>query len=121
MSTEPPRQDPLLTRLRALPTPVWILAAGQFVNKFGAFVLFFLVVYLTQLGYSPAMAGLAAGAYGLGGFGAMFLGGYIADRVGRRGTIVLSMFSSALCMLALSQASGLVALTILAGMAGLAA
>ncbi|NIP79470.1 MAG: MFS transporter, partial [Gemmatimonadetes bacterium] len=57
---------PLLDRLRALPGPVWVLAGGQFINKFGAFVLFFLVVYLTDLGYSPAQAGLAAGAYGLG-------------------------------------------------------
>lgn len=110
-----------MTRLRALPGPVWVLAAGQFVNKFGAFVLFFLIIYLTRLGYSPAQAGMAAGAYGLGSFLAMFLGGYIADRVGRRGTIVLSMFASATFMLALSQATGLPALTFLAGMAGLSA
>lgn len=113
--------EPLLSRLRALPGPVWVLAAGQFVNKFGAFVLFFLIIYLTRLGYSPAQAGMAAGAYGLGSFVAMFLGGHIADRVGRRGTIVLSMFASATFMLALSQATGLPALTFLAGMAGLSA
>jgi len=114
-------QDPLLTRLRALPGPVWVLAGGQFVNKFGAFVLFFLMIYLTRLGYSPAQAGMAAGAYGIGSFIAMFLGGHIADRMGRRGTIVLSMFSSAAFMVTLSQAEGLLALTVLAGMAGLAA
>jgi MFS family permease len=113
--------DPLLTRLGALPGPVWVLAAGQFVNKFGAFVLFFLIVYLTRLGYSPAQAGFAAGAYGLGSFAAMFLGGFTADRFGRRGTIVLSMFSSAAVMLLLSRAHGLPLLTALAGLAGLAA
>ena len=117
----PTARPPLLQRLRALPGPIWVLAGGQFINKFGAFVLFFLIVYLTRLGYSPAQAGLAAGAYGAGGFVAMFLGGWIADRVGRRGTIVLSMFSSAAFMLALSQAEGLPALTVLAGCAGLAA
>lgn len=113
--------EPLGRRLRALPAPVWILAGGQFVNKFGAFVLFFLVLYLTRMGYSPAQAGLAAGTYGLGSFLAMFLGGHIADRMGRRGTIVLSMLASAAVMVALSQARGLVALTALAGLAGLAA
>lgn len=116
-----PERPPLRTRLRALPGPVWVLAGGQFINKFGAFVLFFLVIYLTRLGFSPAQAGLAAGAYGFGSFVAMFLGGHIADRMGRRGTIVLSMFSSATLMAALSQADGLVALTLLAGLAGLAA
>ncbi|MDX1675510.1 MAG: MFS transporter, partial [Longimicrobiales bacterium] len=116
-----PVRRPLLDRLRALPGPVWVLAAGQFINKFGAFVLFFLVLYLTRQGYSPAQAGLAAGAYGVGSFIAMFFGGWIADRVGRRGTIVLSMFLSALLMVALSQARGLPALTALAALAGLAA
>lgn len=114
-------RPPLLTRVRALPGPVWVLAAGQFINKFGAFVLFFLIIYLTRLGYSPAQAGLAAGAYGAGGFVAMFLGGWIADRAGRRATIVLSMFASAAFMLALSQAEGFAALTALAACAGLAA
>lgn len=113
--------EPLLDRLRALPAPVWVLAGGQFVNKFGAFVLLFLIVYLTRLGYSPAQAGLAASGYGLGGLAAMFAGGVAADRFGRRGTIVLSMGSSAVLMVALSQASGLLALTVLATLAGFAA
>lgn len=117
----PSPRDPLLARLRALPRPVWVLAGGQFVNRFGAFVLFFLIIYLTRLGYTPGQAGLAAGAYGVGSFIAMFLGGAIADRVGRRATIVLSMGSSATIMVALSQARGLPTLTALAGLAGLAA
>ena len=114
-------EDGLLARLRELPGPVWVLAAGQFINKFGAFVLFFLILYLTRLGYSPAQAGLAASAYGVGGFVAMFAGGWAADHVGRRATIVFSMFSSAASMLALSQATGFAALTALAGIAGFCA
>lgn len=51
----------------------------------------------------------------------MFIGGHIADRIGRRGTIVLSMFSSALLMVALSQARGFLALAALAALAGTAA
>ncbi len=111
---------PLLTRLRALPGPVWVLAGGQFVNKFGAFVIFFLVLYLTRLGYSPAQAGLASSMYGVGSFLAMFVGGHTAARFGRRGTIVLSMVASATTMVLLSQARGILALTALAGLAGLA-
>lgn len=112
--------EPLLERLRALPGPVWVLAGGQFVNKFGAFVIFFLVIYLTRLGYSPAQAGMASAMYGVGSFVAMFAGGHAADRLGRRATIGLSMAASAAAMLLLSQARGILALTALAGLAGLA-
>lgn len=118
MDTSPVR-EPLRQRLRALPGPVWVLAGGQFINKFGAFVIFFLVIYLTRLGYSPAQAGMASAMYGVGSFFAMFAGGHAADRFGRRSTIVLSMMSSAAAMLLLSQARGILALTALAGLAGL--
>src|SRR5437867_4335111 len=64
----------------------------------------FLVIYLTGIGYSTAKAGLALGAYGLGHVIASSLGGHLADRIGRRNTIVMSMFGSAAAMLALSQA-----------------
>jgi len=91
-------------QLRTLPPAVWILLGGTFVNRFGTFVMPFLVIYLTGIGYSTAKAGLALGAYGLGHVIASSLGGHLADRIGRRNTIVVSMFGSAAAMLALSQA-----------------
>ncbi|MFL5612104.1 MAG: MFS transporter [Gemmatimonadaceae bacterium] len=103
---------------RALPRPAWVLFGGTFINRFGSFVLTFLVFYLTSRGYTPAAAGLALSAYGVGSMAAAFAGGYLADTLGRRNTIALSMFASATTMLALSQATGLpsiVALTALAG------
>jgi MFS family permease len=84
---------------------VWILFAGSFINRFGAFVAPFLVLYLTRRGFSTAQAGLALGAYGVGLFVATFVGGQLADALGRKETIVISMISSAVSMLALSQAS----------------
>src|SRR6266704_1786944 len=97
----------LLASLRALPRPAWILFLGTFLNKFGAFVIPFLVLYMTRTGYSPADAALAIGAYGLGHLVACGLGGFLADRIGRRKTIALSMFSGALAMVLLSQARSL--------------
>ena len=44
---------------------------------------------------------------------ASLLGGYLADRLGRRKTIVLSMFSGALVMLCLSQAHSLPVIVLL--------
>jgi MFS family permease len=100
----------LLSRLRGLPRPAWILFLGTFLNKFGTFVLPFLTVYLTRRGFSLAAAGTAMSAYGIGSLMASVLGGQLADTIGRRKTIVLSMFSVAGAMLLLSQSHNLVAI-----------
>jgi len=52
----------LWSDLRALPTAAWMLFFGSFLNKFGAFVVPFLALYLTSTGYTLADAGLAIGA-----------------------------------------------------------
>ena len=69
-------QASLRENLRALPRGAWILFFGTFLNKFGTFVLPFLAIYMTRLGYTSAQAGLAIGAYGIGTLGACLLGGY---------------------------------------------
>ena len=107
--------------LRTLPPAAWILLGGTFINRFGTFVVPFLVLYLTRSGYSIAQAGLGVGAYGAGHVMASLLGGHLADRIGRRNTIVMSMFSSAAAMLALSQARTFGPILILACLAGTAA
>jgi MFS family permease len=94
----------LRDQLRQLPAPAWTLFAGTFINRFGSFVVAMLTIYLTRNGYSASQAGLAIGVYGAGHLIASSLGGHLADRIGRRNTIVISMFSSAAAMLALSQA-----------------
>jgi hypothetical protein len=40
-----------------MPPAAWVLFGGSFVNRFGSFVLVFLVIWLTEAGYSPAEAG----------------------------------------------------------------
>ena len=94
----------LRENLRSLPRGAWILFAGTFVNRFGTFVMPFLAIYLTRQGYTPAQAGFAVSAYGAGHIFASVAGGHLADRIGRRYTIALSMFASAAMMMALSQA-----------------
>ena len=107
--------------LRALPPAAWILFGGTFINRFGTFVIPFLILYLTRIGFTATQAGMAVGAYGLGHLAASMLGGHLADRIGRRNTIVLSMFGSAAAMLALSQARAYAPIVILTCITGLLA
>jgi MFS family permease len=114
-------QQTMLEGIRALPRPVWILSAGSFVNRFGSFVSVFLILYLREQGYSIAESGLVVAFYGVGNVLAAGFGGWVADRLGRRNAIALSMFSSAVTLLLLSQAKGLpliIVLTTLAGLTG---
>jgi len=110
----------LLSSLRALPRPAWTLFFGTFLNKFGAFVVPFLTLYLTKQGYTVTDAGIAVGAYGVGGLFASLLGGHLADKLGRRQTIALSMFLGAATMMLLSQAHGLALIIALTALTGLA-
>ena len=114
-------QQTLRGNLKALPRPAWILFGGSFLNRFGSFVITFLVLYVTRQGYSPTQAGLVVASYGLGSLPAAAFGGFLADRFGRRETIALSMFGAAAAMVALSQAHSLTALFLLSALAGLAA
>jgi len=112
-------ESALWAGLRMLPRPAWILFLGTFLNKFGAFVVPFLALYLTSRGYTVGETGLAIGAYGVGNLFASLLGGHLADSLGRRKTIVLSMFSGAAMMMLLSQAHSLPVIIALAVLTGL--
>jgi len=98
-----------------------VLFGGTLVNRLGSFVLFFLILYVKQKGYSATMAGLALSTYGVGGVLASLAGGYLADRIGRRNTISISMFTTAAIMMALSRADGFIAIAALTALLGLSA
>jgi MFS family permease len=125
MNIQPPtsasvdRRETLISSLAALPRAAWILFFGTFLNKFGGFVMPFLTLYLTSHGYTVGQAGLAVSAYGIGNLGASLLGGHLADKLGRRKTILLSMFSGAAAMMLLSQAHGLAGIILLTALTGL--
>ncbi len=108
----------LIKDLRSMPRLIWVLFAGTLINRFGSFVFVFLTFYLTGKGYTPTQAGFAVGMYGVGAIGASLAGGWLADHLGRRNSIVMSMLLSAVTMVIFSQATGyttLVALSVLAG------
>lgn len=94
-----------LMSYRALPPPFWVLVGATFVNRFGVFVVPFLTIFVTRNGNSPIEAGYCVAAYAAGGLGAAWLGGWLADRIGRNVTMGFAAIGGGLCMLALSQCS----------------
>ncbi len=101
------RHPGLRQNLRSLPPAAWVLFGGTFVNRLGTFVMPFITLYLTQRGFTVPQAGLALAMYGVGGVAAQFLGGWLADRIGRRNAIGFSMLGASAITLALWQASSL--------------
>ena len=94
------------TQLRAtaegLPATYWYLWWGSLVNRLGAFVVPFLALYLTrERGFRVEEAGLVASLHGAGSVLAGLVGGALADRVGRRKTMLAGLWLGALAMLAL--------------------
>jgi MFS family permease len=103
-----PAVIPALRReFASLPRVYWIIWLGTLVNKMGGLVVPFLTIYLTREHYSAAEAGFVLGMYGAGSLLAALAGGMLSDRVGRRFTMMLSMFGGAAGMLALGFARSL--------------
>ena len=120
MNTQP-RPTTLWQDLGSLPGQYWILFAGTLVNRFGTFVLPFLVIYLRMQGHNGTVIGLTLGAYGAGGLIAGILGGYLCDKIGRKPTMLISCGGAACFMMLLSQAHGVAALVTATFMTGLTA
>ncbi len=88
-----------------LPRPFWVIWTGTLFNRMGTFVLPFLALYLTQRrGFSIAQTGMVAAIYGLGGALANFIGGTLADRIGRRFVMMLALGLGGACMIGLGFA-----------------
>lgn len=105
-STGPESKAPVATgviaTLRATPASGRFLLLGVFINQFGAFLQAFLVLYLVHRGFSDGYAGFALAAYGAGAVLGLIFGGVLADRLGHRRTIILSMSCSAVFTVAVS-------------------
>lgn len=81
----------------------WTLFWGAFVNRMASFVGVFLALHLTQdLALSNATAGWMVGCWGLGSWFASPIAGVLADRIGRRTTMLLGLGLGGLCVLAIA-------------------
>jgi MFS family permease len=102
----------LRARLRdfagGFPRVYWTLWAGALLNRIGTFVVPFLALYLTERrGFTVSRAGLVVSLYGAGATAAGPVGGWLADRLGRRATMVGGLALGGLAMIALGLAERL--------------
>jgi len=98
--TERPESAGVFTTFRDAPFAVKALLFGMLVNKLGAFLQVFLVLFMTSRGFTDVQGGLALGAYGTGSVLGVLLGGSFTDRIGARMTIVLGMAGTSALLVA---------------------
>jgi MFS family permease len=103
-----------------LPRTFWWLWTSTLVNRLGSFVVTFLTLYLTaDRGFSPAVAGLVVSAFGLGGVFGAIGGGVLADRLGRRPTLLAAQSLAALTTVLLGYTTAPALIALVAGLLGL--
>jgi len=106
--------------LRGLPRTYWILWTGALINRLGGFVMPLLALYLTaERGLAVEQVGLVISLYGMGALLAGPTGGFLADHLGRRRTLVLALVSGALAMIHLAFARGPLHVAVAAFLLGL--
>ena len=87
------------------PRQFWLLWTGTLINRLGSFVVILLAIYLTgERHYTQSQAGLVIGLYGVGGAIGTMTGGVLADRWGRRPTLLVAQFGAATLMMTLGFA-----------------
>lgn len=88
-----------------LPGAFWWIWLGILVNRMGGFVLPFFAFYITgPLHRSAALAGAVTALFGVGAAVSSVIGGVLADRVGRKPTLVGSLLANAATIVALGYA-----------------
>lgn len=108
------------TRLWGLPGSFWALWTAQLINRVASFAQPFLVLYLTKdHGVSLTTAGAITSGVGIGSIVATLAGGWSADALGRRGTMLAGQTVVAAALVWLATAHGLWELWVSALLVGL--
>ncbi|MFC9340696.1 MFS transporter [Streptomyces sp. NPDC057020] len=91
---------------RDLPSVVWTIFAGTIVNRLGYLVTPFLVFFLAARGVTGAETSYVLGALGAGNLLGPAVGGILADRIGRRPTMLIGLIGASAAQSALFLAPG---------------
>jgi len=100
---------------------VLVLAAGNLVASFGFALVFpFLTIYLVEkLGATAGQAGLVLAAYSVCSILSGAAGGWLADRVGRRRVMIVSVGLTAIVIALMGRAGDLASITALTVLLGI--
>ena len=109
----------VLGTMREMPGTVRVLVVGNLITNLAAFLNAFLVLFLTQRGFSAFDSGVAFTALMVGRISGTAVGGAVADRIGYRLVIVWSMLGSAVLTALLVHAPNLATVTAVALLAGI--
>ena len=103
-----------------LPRPVRALVAARAVNRLGAFALPFTAAILVEdFGTSVTTAGLVVASFGVATIPSRLAGGLLADRWGRRPTMLLGLVGCAVALLAFAASPTLLAAAVSVTLLGL--
>ncbi|MEX0172421.1 MFS transporter [Streptomyces sp. LMG1-1-1.1] len=91
---------------RGLPPVVWTIFAGTIINRLGYLVTPFLVFFLASRGVTGTDTSYVLGALGAGNLLGPAVGGILADRLGRRPTMLIGLIGAAAAQGALFLAPG---------------
>lgn len=88
---------------------IWALAGGTFINSFGGSMVFplFTLFFTQKFGISVAQAGLLIVLFTVGGLIGGPLGGWLADRLGRKGVMMFSLAAEATFSMGMALAPSL--------------
>lgn len=90
----------LIDNYRGLPKEMYAICCAKLINSFGDFVVPFLALYLTQkVGMNAAISGIIVTAASIIGIPSSYLGGKVADMLGRKKVYVYSQFIAAAALL----------------------
>ncbi|MDP9863287.1 MULTISPECIES: MFS transporter [Streptosporangium] len=104
----------MLSTFSGLPRTAWIVFAGTVVNRLGYVVTPFLVFYLGSRGIPTEQTPYVLGALGAGNLIGPVVGGLLADRLGRRPTMLAGLIGTAVAQGLLFAAPNVVTLALAA-------
>jgi len=105
---------------QAYPRAFWLLAAVMMIDRLGGTLIYpFFSLYLTgRFGVGMSEVGLLFAVFSISSLAGSFAGGTLADRVGRRWMIIVSLIATSLSALAMGLVNSMGAFFVIAFISG---